>query len=107
MVNSQFSVDQATMQSRYNNLAIDYWTFDNPSNAYPRPNKVQETPNFGSTLRYMDGGFIKLRTVTLGYNFSASILKKLGLTNMRVYVTAQNPLAWSSYTIQDPEQPVA
>ncbi len=103
MINSQFSADQATMQSRYNNLAIDYWTIDNPTNAYPRPNKVQESPAYVSTLRYMQGGFVKLRTVSLGYTFPSPILNKLGLTNLRVYVTAQNPIAWSNYKIQDPE----
>ena len=91
------------MQSRYNNLVVDYWTIDNPTNAYPKPNKVQETPNYASALRYYDGGFVKLRTITLGYNFSAGVLKRLGLSAMRVYVTAQNPLVWSSYTLQDPE----
>ena len=103
MINSQFSADQATMQARYNNLAVDYWTIDNPTNSYPRPNKNQENPQYASVLRYTDGGFVKLRTITLGYNFPASILSKLGVSNLRVYVTAQNPLVWSSYKIQDPE----
>ena len=102
-LNSAFHADQATMQARYNNLKVDYWTFDNPSNDYPRPNKNQENPAFVSTLRYKDGGFVKVRTITLGYNFPNSIINKLGLSNFRVYVSAQNPLAWSRYKTFDPE----
>jgi TonB-linked SusC/RagA family outer membrane protein len=102
-LNSAFHADQATMQARYNNLNVDYWTIDHPTNEYPRPNKNQENPAFASTLRYKDGGFVKVRTITLGYNFPNSITKKLGLSNFRVYVSAQNPLVWSSYKTFDPE----
>jgi TonB-linked SusC/RagA family outer membrane protein len=102
-LNSAFHADQATMQARYNNLNIDYWTIDHPTNEYPRPNKNQENPAFASTLRYKDGGFVKVRTITVGYNFPKSITGKLGLSNFRVYVSAQNPIVWSSYKIFDPE----
>ncbi len=102
-LNSAFHADQATMQARYNNLKVDYWTIDNPSNDYPRPNKNQENPAFVSTLRYKDGGFVKVRTITLGYNFPNSIITRLGLSNLRVYVSAQNPLVWSKYKTFDPE----
>jgi len=102
-LDSRFNSDQATMQSRYNNLNVDYWTIDNPTNSYPRPNLNQESPSYISTVRYEDGGFVKLRTITLGYNFPSSLTEKLGLSNLRIYVSAQNPKVWSSYTDFDPE----
>jgi TonB-linked SusC/RagA family outer membrane protein len=102
-LDSRFHSDQATMQARYNNLDVDYWTIDNPSNEYPRPNKNQESPSFVSTLRYRDGGFVKLRTIQLGYNFPGTITEKLGLSNLRIYVSAQNPKTWSDYKVFDPE----
>jgi hypothetical protein len=104
MINSDFSNGQATMQGRYNNLNVDYWTIDNPTNDYPRPNKNQENITYGSSLRYMDGGFVKLRNVTLGYTLPASISEKLKMSKLRFYVTAQNPLIWSSYKLFDPER---
>jgi TonB-linked SusC/RagA family outer membrane protein len=104
MINSDFSNAQATMQARYNNVNVDYWTIDNPTNDYPRPNKNQEFIAFGSSLRYMDGGYIKLRNVTLGYEFPKTITSKLKMETLRLYVTAQNPLVWSKYTIFDPER---
>ncbi len=102
-INSQFSASQATMQGRYNNIDVDYWTIDNPTNDYPRPNFAQESPAYGNTLRYFDGGFVKLRTVSLGYNLPKSIVSSLGMTNFRVYFTAQNPMVWSKYKLMDPE----
>jgi len=102
-INSQFSASQATMQARYNNLKVDYWTIDNPTNEYPRPNINQENPQFVNTLRYHDAGFVKLRTVTLGYTLPAALCSKLLISNLRLYVSAQNPLVWSKFTLMDPE----
>jgi TonB-linked SusC/RagA family outer membrane protein len=102
-LDSRFHSDQASMQSRYNNLDIDYWTIDNPTNDYPRPNFNQENPAYNTTLRYKDGGFVKLRTVTLGYSLPQSICDKLAISSLRLYVSAQNPKVWSSYKVFDPE----
>lgn len=104
MINSQFSNDQATMQARYNNLVVDYWTVDNPTNSYPRPNKNQESITYGSSLNYVDGGFIKLRTVTLGYTLPKPWSEKVFTKKIRLYASAQNPLVWSKYKLFDPER---
>jgi hypothetical protein len=92
------------MQARYNNLVVDYWTIDNPTNEYPRPNKNQENIQYGSSLRYTDGGFVKLRNVTLGYSLPANLIEKMHMTKLRVFVTAQNPYTWSKYKLFDPER---
>ena len=104
MIRSSMSNDQASMQARYNNIKADYWTINNPTNDYPRPNKNQENITYGSSLQYTDGGYVKLRNITLGYNLPTSIAEKLKMSNLRVYVTAQNPLIWSKYKLFDPER---
>jgi TonB-linked SusC/RagA family outer membrane protein len=104
MINSDFSNGQATMQARYNNLNVDYWTIDNPTNNYPRPNKNQENITYGSTLRYMDGGYVKLRNITLGYTFPQAFTQKIKASQFRLFVTAQNPYVWSKYKLFDPER---
>lgn len=104
IINSALSTDQATMQSRYNNLNVDYWTINNPTNDYPRPNKNQESISYGSSLRYVDGGYVKLRNVTLGYTLPKNISERMKMSKLRVFVTAQNPLIWSSYKLFDPER---
>jgi hypothetical protein len=52
----------------------------------------------------MDGGYIKLRNITLGYTLPLSISEKLKMTKLRFYVTAQNPIVWSNYKLFDPER---
>ena len=82
---------------------VDYWTVNNPTNAFPRPNENQERPRDASTMSYFDGSYIKLRTLSLGYNLPKSITEKLNISRLRVYVTGQNLWFASEYDTFDPE----
>ncbi|WP_083382017.1 MULTISPECIES: SusC/RagA family TonB-linked outer membrane protein [Flavobacterium] len=50
-----------------------------------------------------DGSYLRLKTVSLGYNFDASFLKKLRLKSLRFYVSGQNLITWTDYSGPDPE----
>ena len=94
--------------SRSNQLKVDYWTPDHPSNKFPQPDAFAGVSNYGSTLGYVDGSFIKCRTINLGYDIPSAILSKAGITSLRVYVSAVNPFViWSPFVKQgygpDPE----
>ncbi|MDQ2657887.1 MAG: SusC/RagA family TonB-linked outer membrane protein, partial [Bacteroidota bacterium] len=94
---------------RVNMFDLDYWTPSNPTNYIPRPNTSLETPYFGSTLRYFDGSFVKIRNINLGYNFPATVASKMGMQSLNVFVSVQNPVFISSYVSKyngvDPEFP--
>lgn len=82
---------------RSNQLKVDYWTPTNPTNAFPQPTSVG-IPFFGSTLGYVDGSFIKARSINLGYDIPLSVLGKIGITSLRVYVSAVNPFViWAPF----------
>ncbi|PPK99852.1 SusC/RagA family TonB-linked outer membrane protein [Parapedobacter indicus] len=97
------------LSGRVNQYRVDYWTKDNPTNAFPQPNSNLETPYFGSTLRYFSGSFVKIRNINLGYNFSERIARSIGAQSLRIYLSAQNPLVFSEYVSKysglDPENP--
>ena len=86
-----------TLAGRYNNLDIDYWTPNNPTNEFPRPNENQENPRNSSTLRYFDGSFLKVRNINFGFNVPKSWAAKLGMTSLRVYTSIQQPFIFSQY----------
>ncbi|MDP4209438.1 MAG: TonB-dependent receptor [Bacteroidota bacterium] len=68
----------------------DYWLPGTNEGAYyPRPG-IASTVGIES-LRYIDGSFIKIKTITLGYTFPKNFLRKIGVANARVYATAYNP----------------
>jgi TonB-dependent starch-binding outer membrane protein SusC len=79
-------------QSRVNQVKVDYWTENNPTNAFPAPDAASAVAYFGSTLGYYDGSFIKVRSINLGYTFTSTLLKKVGASSARIYLNATNPL---------------
>lgn len=80
------------MTGRGNNVNVDYWTPENTGAKYPNPAGPvsNDNPKYSSTLAYFNGSFLKVRTITLGYDFSRSLIKDKGL-KMRMYFTVQNP----------------
>ncbi|MCY1634316.1 TonB-dependent receptor [Marinifilum sp. D737] len=50
-----------------------------------------------------DGSYLKLKTVSLGYNFSKKLLKKTCFSKARVYASAQNLWTLTNYSGYDPE----
>lgn len=81
------------LTGRRNNIQVNYWSEDNPTNDYPKPGGVESSnnPKYGNSLGYFSGSYLKIRTITLGYNFEDQFIKKLGISKARVYFTAQNP----------------
>ncbi|WP_082915396.1 SusC/RagA family TonB-linked outer membrane protein [Arachidicoccus ginsenosidimutans] len=79
---------------RRNNINIDYWTPTNTNAKFPDPNgpKNSNNPKYGSTLGYFSGSYLKISTVTLGYNFDSKWMKKAGIKRLRPYFTVQNAL---------------
>ena len=54
--------------------------------------------------RYLeDASFLRLRTITLGYDFSSNLISKLKLSRARVYIQANNFLTFTKYSGWDPE----
>ncbi len=87
------------MNGRRNNVRVDYWTPENTDARYPDPAGIRrgDNPQYGSTLGYFDASYLKIRTVTLGYNFQRSDwMERVGVGNLRLYATAQNPFVMFS-----------
>lgn len=55
-------------------------------------------------MNYRDGSFVKLRNISFGYNFPAEKLKKLGISNFKVYGQVMNPaMLYSKIDFLDPD----
>ncbi len=82
---------------------FNYWTPENASNDFPRPANTQFFNYIGyQSLRYIDGSYWKLKTLSLGYTLPKIATNKLGISNLRVYVTANNVFSKAkNHLIQD------
>jgi TonB-dependent starch-binding outer membrane protein SusC len=98
------------LSGRRGNVKVDYWTPENTDAKYPNPKGVRsgDNPKYGSTLGYFNASYLKIRTISLGYNFDNNAwLQNAGIGKLRLYATAQNPFVlFSPYhkeTGMDPE----
>lgn len=87
-----------TFQGNYNNLNVNYWTPTNGETYYPKPNNGSTQTQYNSTLGYIDGSYLKIRSMSLGYNLPASFVQRMRARSIRVYATAQDPfILFSEY----------
>ena len=83
---------------------FNYWTESNPSNDFPGLNADRSITSYigSGALSYVDGSFFKIKNITLGYTLPASLQKKLGISNCRVFGTLTNPFVFAkSHLLKD------
>ncbi len=88
-----------------NGASVDYWTPENPTNSYPRPNIniSRAALPFATTLGYMDGSFLKIRNISLGYTLPAALTSKWHIGSLRWYISARNYVTFAKVNDYDPE----
>jgi hypothetical protein len=93
-----FNYDETTL-SRWRSEA------DPGSGMVPRGVQGDFNNNTRGSTRFLENGsYLRLRNITLGYNFGQAIKGRLGnMTNLRAYVTGTNLLTFTKYNGYDPE----
>jgi TonB-linked SusC/RagA family outer membrane protein len=77
---------------RFNQRDINYYTEVNQNSEYQKPIYTAGTGDpYATTLGYKDGTFIRIRNISLGYNFPKQITDKLGISGLRLYAQVINP----------------
>ena len=87
------------------------WWYNNIANvittgvsSMPRAAINDPNDNDAWSSRYIeDGSYVRLKAITLGYTFDAKLIKKIGLTNLRLTLNATNLLTITGYDGYDPE----
>lgn len=83
------------------------WTEENPNpNAkYPRVSVEHgKVNNYQNTDLYMvDAKYLRLKTVSITYDFKFPLMKKLGLTNLQLGLSGYNLLTFTPFIWGDPE----
>lgn len=94
---SGFHRDNNQLAGRYQQIKVDYWTPNNPTNEFPQPKSNQEFPVYNTALFYFDGTFVKVRNINFGYTFTSKLTQKLGMQSLRVFTSIQQPFIFSTY----------
>ena len=70
----------------------------------PRVSQSSSLDFTNDNSRYLsDGSYMRLKNITLAYNFPSELVSKIKLRSLRVYVQGQNLVTWTAYNGGDPE----
>lgn len=84
----------------------DYWTSENPNATFPRLafNEINNEKN--STFWMKSAAYLRLKNLQVGYTIPKSLLSKIFIKNLRVYVSGQNLFTidnfWDGYDVEAP-----
>ncbi len=82
---------------------LDRWTPENTGSDIPIVSVDDRNGNRRPSTRFLeDGSYLRIRNITLGYNFK-DLIHWEGISSLRFYVTAQNAFTWTKYPGLDPE----
>ncbi|GAA3555163.1 hypothetical protein GCM10022395_03250 [Snuella lapsa] len=80
---------------------LDYWTPDNQDAFFPR-NYPLGGVNYGisrtTQTKYMlNGAYLRIKNLTLGYSIPETILKKNKIDKLRIYIAGENLFSFNDY----------
>lgn len=94
-------------------LAMDYFIPTNgagieanANNTNPRPGPVATGAGaYWTSLfaYYRDVSYVKIKNISLGYTLDSELLKRLKISNLRIYVNVLDPFVFTNFDGYDPE----
>lgn len=96
------------LESMYNvrnqsTAVLNRWRAEGDHTDIPRALYGMGYNYLGSDRFVEDASFIRLKTLSLSYNFPKKWLKNWGITRLNVFVTGYDLITWTGYKGQDPE----
>ena len=79
---------------------VNRWSPDNPTSDIPRFSRDGYIPN---TRWVYDGSYLRMKSLTVGYNLPGRVIKAKWIQNINLYVSASNLFLITSYPYYDPE----
>ncbi len=80
----------------------DTWSWENRGGSMPRLNTGGSNRE-ESTFWLDDMSYLRLKNLQVGYSIPKTVLRKVGLDNVRIYATGENILTFTKYRGLDPE----
>ncbi|HTJ53548.1 MAG TPA: TonB-dependent receptor [Cyclobacteriaceae bacterium] len=76
-------------------LVYNRWTPSNHTQSQPAANTGNQ---LASTYYVESGSFLRINNFTIGYTLQKDLLKKVGISTMRMFITSQNLFTYKKYS---------
>lgn len=102
--NYYVSVNNFARPSSYDAAAAETVTLLNPGHNIARISPGDPNGNNRMSTNFLeDGSYIRMKNLTLGYNFPKNLIRKMNISGLRTAVSVQNLFTITKYTGYDPE----
>lgn len=101
--NRIWSEGMAVAQNQTHSV-LNRWKGEGTSTSIPRAVFNDPNKNIRPSDRFVeDGSYLRVKNVTLGYSFPATVTRKLSMSSARIYISAANLFTLTKYKGFDPE----
>jgi TonB-linked SusC/RagA family outer membrane protein len=80
----------------------DRWTGEGSTNSFSKAS-YSDPIIYSSDLMVQDASYVKIKQIQLGYNFNQKLIKQLGMTSLRLYLSLDDYFTFTKYKGIDPE----
>ncbi|MEQ6118736.1 TonB-dependent receptor [Reichenbachiella sp. MALMAid0571] len=95
--------DQRDDLARKNNFGVEHsqywWTPQNPNSQFKELFNDDPVQN----NRYFQRNFVRLQDVSLAYKFNSTLLEKLNIQDLNIFISGKNLYTWTDWYGLDPE----
>ena len=88
------------MGRRNTTTEVGYWTAENQSNKWRSLSKTSNRHGYGF---YQEGGFTRIKDITLSSNFPEKWLSRAGIGQLTMYASGRNLFTWPKWIGCDPD----
>jgi TonB-linked SusC/RagA family outer membrane protein len=101
-LNYQIGAENSLYQNQLASVS-NYWSPTNPNSNIPAP-RAGDNANLYMSDRYIESGsYLRIQTVSFGYNMPARWINRIKMTRLRIYASGQNLYVFTPYKGLDPE----
>ena len=87
--------------------ALNYWKQPGDTGVNPKPVAGNASNSNGSSTRWLEnGGYFRIKDITLSYQLPRQWIKKIALSSARIYASGQNVYTFHKVNFWDPERGV-
>lgn len=101
--NRFFQEHGGTRNTNFSQSQLDRWQRAGDQTMIPRMTNANYAGNLRPSRFLEDGSYVRLKNIVLGYTLPKKLVEKAYMSNVRIYVSAQNLLTFTKYTGLDPE----
>ena len=101
--NRFFTEHGGTRNTNFLTSQLNRWQKPGDQTMVPQLNAANYAGNLRPSRFMEDGSYLRMKNISIGYSLPKTLLEKVRLSTVRVYVSGQNVLTFTKYTGLDPE----